>query len=279
MRALVVDDTPTTRLVHTQLLRQAGLECDAAGSGSEALEMLTAADRLGRPFHLLMVDMVMPEMDGFQLMAEIRLTFFAFQPEIWLVTALSEDAVLEKAYRFGVNEVISKPLSKKQLHDALLRHQLSLVDILKEQGMSAVNTPSGDIQKFMQDHHPDVHVLLAEDEPINQDVARFVLEDIFWTLDVANNGQEAIALAQQNAYDLILMDMQMPIMGGVEATRVIRAMETHQRTPIIAMTANVFAEDRAKCLDAGMNDFVTKPTEPERLYKTLHYWLENRRDD
>lgn len=126
---------------------------------------------------------------------------------------------------------------------------------------------------MIQENFPNIHVLLAEDEPINQEVASMLIEDINWTIDVANNGQEALALAQQNHYDLILMDMQMPVMGGLEATRQIRAIEKLRAIPIIAMTANAFIEDRNACLDAGMNDFVTKPVMPELLYETMHRWL------
>jgi two-component system sensor histidine kinase/response regulator len=117
-------------------------------------------------------------------------------------------------------------------------------------------------------------ILLAEDEPINQEVSRGLLEEVGLAVDLAEDGREALALAQQNHYALILMDMQMPNLNGVDATRAIRALPGYAQTPILAMTANAFDEDRQVCLAAGMNDHIGKPVEPERLFETLLKWLE-----
>ena len=117
-------------------------------------------------------------------------------------------------------------------------------------------------------------ILLAEDDPVNQEVACSLLNSVGFKVDVANDGKEAVELARQQSYDLILMDMQMPKLGGVEATRAIRALSGREKTPILAMTANAFREDRQACLDAGMNDYITKPYIPEVLFGTLLQWLE-----
>ena len=119
-------------------------------------------------------------------------------------------------------------------------------------------------------------VLLAEDEPINQEVSRGLLEDAGLVVDLAEDGLQALALAKQNTYALILMDMQMPHLNGVEATMAIRALPAYAQTPILAMTANAFDEDRQVCLDAGMNDHIAKPVDPDKLYETLLAWLEKR---
>jgi CheY-like chemotaxis protein len=121
--------------------------------------------------------------------------------------------------------------------------------------------------------------LVAEDEPISQIVSCGLLEDVGFVVDLAEDGQQALELARQNRYALILMDMQMPVMNGVEATRAIRADSLSRDTPILAMTANAFDEDRDACLAAGMNEHISKPVDPQKLYETLVAWLGMRDDD
>ncbi len=125
--------------------------------------------------------------------------------------------------------------------------------------------------------HAGTRILLAEDEPINQEVSRGLLEDVGLTVELAEDGGVAVAMAQRSHYDLILMDMQMPQMNGVEATRVIRALPGYAQTPILAMTANAFEGDRKVCIEAGMDDHIGKPVAPEILYATLVKWLEKSR--
>ncbi len=128
------------------------------------------------------------------------------------------------------------------------------------------------------DEYAGTRILLAEDEPINQEVSRGLLEDAVLVVDLAEDGLQALALTKQNTYALILMDMQMPNLNGVEATMAIRALPAYAQTPILAMTANAFDEDRQVCLDAGMNDHIAKPVDPDKLYETLLGWLEKRGD-
>ena len=137
----------------------------------------------------------------------------------------------------------------------------------------AVSKPSESSEVVLQRDFSGTRILLAEDEPINQMIAQEMLEELGFDITVANNGKEALDLVMENTYDLILTDMQMPVMDGLEATSRIRALAKGKRVPIVAMTANAFAEDRAKCLAAGMNDFVAKPVDPETLFATLFKWL------
>lgn len=116
-------------------------------------------------------------------------------------------------------------------------------------------------------------ILLAEDEPINQEVARELLETVGLSVDIADDGAEAVAMASQTRYDLILMDLRMPNMNGLEATKAIRALPGYEHLPILALTANAFNDDRQQCLDAGMNEHIGKPVRPTELYETLFKWL------
>ena len=132
-------------------------------------------------------------------------------------------------------------------------------------------------EERMRTEHANAHILLAEDEPINQEVARGVLEDVGLVVDLAEDGNEAVALAKQNRYALILMDMQMPNLNGVDATRAIRSLPGYAEIPILAMTANAFDEDRQVCIDAGMNAHIGKPVDPNKLFETLLKWLSKSR--
>jgi len=134
--------------------------------------------------------------------------------------------------------------------------------------------PGDACESRLQAEFAGVHVLLAEDEPVNQEVSRGLLEDVGLVVDLAEDGQQALALARQNRYALILMDMQMPVMNGVAATQAIRADSRNSKTPVLAMTANAFDEDRQVCLDAGMNDHIAKPVDPAVLYEVMLKWLE-----
>jgi CheY-like chemotaxis protein len=148
-------------------------------------------------------------------------------------------------------------------------------------GATAATTPSAQASDsavaLLLAHHAGRRVLLVEDDLVNREVALCLLEDTGLHIDQAGDGIEALELASRNRYDLILMDMQMPHMDGLEATRQIRRLYPSARLPIIALTANAFAEDKALCLEAGMDDFIGKPIDPDLLYQTLLDWLERAR--
>jgi two-component system sensor histidine kinase/response regulator len=133
--------------------------------------------------------------------------------------------------------------------------------------------PTGEAKARLLRDFPQRSILVVEDEPVNQEIARLYLEDIDQQIDVAADGLQALELAMGKGYDAILMDMQMPRMDGLEATRQIRKLAVHAATPIIAMTANAFAEDKQRCLEAGMSDFLTMPVDPDALYAALLKWV------
>ncbi len=261
--ALVVDDTPGTRLVHTQLLGRIGMPSRSVASGAEALQALAETDARGQPIDLVLLDMLMPDMDGFETLRAIRASELSRQPTVWLVTASSDRHILDSAPEVGFANALVKPVTLASLHEALHRYQVGLRPDLAE-------TPEVDgSPRFIGAYR----LLLAEDDSINREVMRCLLEDTGISLDMAENGLQAVDLAATNDYDLILMDMQMPLLGGVEATQQLRARSA-QRVPIIALTANAFVEDREACLSAGMDDFLSKPVNPELLNATLRRWLQ-----
>ena len=270
-RALVVDDKPVTCLVLSQLLRETGLTSASVPSGNAAVDAVAAADQGGTPFDLVLIDLLMPDVDGVETLARLRRLPLRVHPLALLVTASGDPTVLDDALAAGFVDVLLKPLSLALLYPVLKKHQRAIL------GLSASGAESGDdhdarsAKYELQTRYKGARLLLVEDDPLNQEVALILLGDIGWTIDVADDGEKAVDKVANNDYQLILMDMHMPVMDGVEATRRIRQLPNGREVPIVAMTANAFTEDRQRCLDVGMNDFVTKPVIPETLFaKILH---------
>jgi two-component system, sensor histidine kinase and response regulator len=269
LHVLLVDDLPEARAALGSMLGQLGLRVATAANGDDALAQFHQAAALGDPFAVAVVDVVMPGVDGVETVQQLLASAPDHAaPACLLVSAAVDGRLRSRASDLGVGRVLEKPVSLSALHDALLA-------ALADRGVEAhpPAAPDSRAEQALKSHHAGARILLAEDNPINQEVATELLRIAGLAVDVAADGEKAVAMGRAGRYDLILMDMQMPVLDGLEASRQLRAWPGLSSTPIIAMTANAFGEDRAACLDAGMNDHVAKPVDPTLLYETLLRWL------
>ena len=261
MHALVVDDNAAAREILSEMLRAIGLETHTAASGQEALEATSQA-MLSHPFDIVFLDWKMPDLDGIETAA--RLHHIAPTLPAVLVTAFGHEEVREQLEKAGVNALLVKPVSPSSLVDALV--------MIFAPGQAEQASPllAHTEYKPLQ----NARILLAEDNDINQQIARELLESAGAEVAIANNGREAVEmLADPACYDVVLMDLQMPEMGGIEATRLIRATERLSDLPIIAMTAHAQVEEYQRCVEAGMVDHIAKPLEPMGMLQTIARWI------
>ncbi len=258
---LVVDDNATNRRILEEVLASWRMQPTAVAGGEEALAVLGQASEAGRPFALVLLDAMMPGMDGFMVAEEIRK-----RPELagCVVMMLSSAGLAghgEECRRVGLQAWLTKPVKQSDLLDAIL-HALGSPE--SPLPAPAVCGPEAAAVRPLR-------ILLAEDNPVNQRLARSWLGERQHTVVVANNGREALAALDAERFDLVLMDVQMPEMGGFEATQAIREKEKQsgQRIPIVAMTAHALKGDRERCLEAGMDGYLSKPIEPEELIRVV----------
>jgi len=265
-RVLIIDDNSPARTVISNLLSNMALVADEAASGEEGIEMVRQAAEAGQPYEIAFVDWQMPKLDGLETCKRL-LALTDMPPHLVMVTAYGREEVLKKAEETGIENVLVKPVTSSTLFDTAL----SVLSADSEIRGDFVTAASLDTARTR-----GVRVVLVEDNEINQEVAIGQLEDAEIAVDLAENGEIAVRMVRNKDYDLVLMDMQMPVMDGVEATRVIRADPRFNSLPIIAMTANAMAADRDRCLEAGMNDHIAKPIDPEQLFRVLLRWTEDR---
>ena len=266
LRALLVDDLPEALSVIGDLLRNLGLSVDEFASGPEAGRRVEVEIAAGRPYDVLVIDWRMEPWDGIETLRRLRGLLGEGTPAAVLVTAFDDASLATRAREAGYQAVIVKPVTQSSLQDALA---VALSRTRVENDPLPVRN---DGEFLLRAQHGGQRVLLVEDNPVNLEVAEELLRSAGLVVDAAGDGARAVEMALSRHYDLILMDVQMPIMDGLEASSEIRARSGHT-TPIIAMTANAFAEDRAASLAVGMNDHVAKPVDPAVLYATLLRWL------
>jgi len=265
LQALVVDDLAESREAITDRLVALGLRVQSCASGSQALALIEQLARQGQFFDVLVVDWLMNGMDGVETLRRAAQLLGTGMPPSLLVTAYDDPAMWRGSRQVHAGRVLLKPLTGTVLHEAL-------VGLLQREGAELARSSTGSAETRLQAAHAGMEILLAEDNPINQEVAVELLHAVGLVVDTAVDGRTAVDMAEKKPYALILMDMQMPGMDGLQATRLIRGSDRPD-TPIIAMTANAFGEDRAACLASGMNDHLAKPVDPETLYATLLRWL------
>jgi signal transduction histidine kinase/DNA-binding response OmpR family regulator/HPt (histidine-containing phosphotransfer) domain-containing protein len=267
LKALIVDDNPTNRCIFAHYLGQEGIEYQSAESAPLGLDAVRAAVTAGKPFDVVLLDHAMPAMDGMEFVRELRSDPTTAATKCIVLSSLGDELAATPDLRIA--GWLSKPIRRAQMREILGRVAGRAANV---SGKLPPDNPGANFN--------NARILLVEDNRVNQEVARRLLAALGVRSAVAENGQVAVAAVQNGEFDLVLMDCQMPVMDGYQATRAVRDWErsrdegsTGQRLPIVAMTANALPGDREKCLAAGMDDYVTKPIKRDALAAALGRWL------
>ncbi len=260
---LIVDDNATNRRILKEILTNWQMRPVDVASGTEALRLLKRKGRRGRDFALALIDANMPGMDGFDLIDRVRKDPALKGLKIMILTSSDRIGDVDRCRGLGVQAYLTKPVKQSELLDAILLAQGSR--------LAAGDAPEIITRPVPVAAGPPLRILLAEDNPINQKVAVHILEKRGHIVRTAGNGNEVLDALDKEEFDAVLMDVQMPVLDGFEATARIRARErrTRRHMPVIALTAHALKEDRKRCLEAGMDDYVSKPLNPEELFRTL----------
>ncbi|MDD2915190.1 MAG: response regulator [Gallionella sp.] len=270
-RVLVVDDNENARLTLGSLLGSMKFDVDQVASGREAIEAVDRAEAHDTPYEIVFLDWKMPGMDGIETATRLSDLAHSHKPHMMMLKAYGNEEFIKDAKESGIEEVLVKPVNPSVLFDGVMRVLGGPVNGEHE----ALNVQSDIIAQLALIR--GARILLVEDNDLNQEVATELLRDVGFAVDLAENGQVALDKIRTADYDLVLMDMQMPVMDGVTATRELRKEERFKNLPVVAMTANAMQGDRDRCMAAGMNDHVAKPIEPEDLWKALLKWIKPRR--
>ena len=275
LRILVVDDNAAAREIFLAMLASLDFDADAVAGGAEALVLLEQAQRGGSPYGLVLLDWRMPRMDGIETLRRIRAhPALLDTPLCMMVTAYDREALQRRVddEQLRLDGLLVKPVSPSSLCDGLMSafgldtgRRLSRIGCRPAQGEAE--------QRRAAEALAGARLLLVEDNPTNRELALEILGQAGVCVDVAGDGEEALQKVASGRYDGVLMDCQMPVMDGYEATRRLRADPAHAGLPVIAMTANVMAGDRERCLASGMNDHISKPIDLVQLFTTLARWV------
>jgi signal transduction histidine kinase/CheY-like chemotaxis protein len=260
---LIVDDNQTNRRILEELLKSWDMTTAAADSGRTALDEMRRAIANGKPYRLVLLDCMMPEMDGFTLAERIRRDMELGNPAIIMISSAAHAGDAERCRKMGIARYMIKPVVQSELLEAVseVLHPVEGLDVQRDHPAEDKVAAEG----------CTLRILLAEDGLVNQRVAVGLLKKKGHHVVVAANGQEAVETLSKEQFDLVLMDLQMPVMDGYEATSVIRERERQSGShmPVIAMTAAAMKGDREKCLAVGMDDYISKPIQPDHLFEML----------
>ena len=269
IHVLLVDDNKASRMVFTKTLSSFSFKVTEVGSGNEAIKVLESPD--SPSFSVILMDWKMPELDGIEAAKLIKMSKNINDiPAILMVTAYSDNNIADEAKSAGIDSVLSKPINPSALLD-------SIMSVLGKKSFQPL--PKSKTKQFKEKYQLNGNILLVEDNTINQEVAEELLRLSGFHVDIASNGKKALDLFIENMdrYDAILMDIQMPEMDGYESSQRIRKHESEnnkkEKIPIIAMTAHAMNDEKKRCIDAGMNDYTSKPIDPDILIQTLCRWI------
>ena len=276
LHILIVDDNKTNRFILNQILTNWGFRPEECSNGKAAIDKLKEAVQKKDPFPIVLLDMQMPEMDGEETAKRILSDPEINDTDIIILTSLGQRGDASYLKQLGCKAYLVKPVKQSHLFNTIV----NVLQMKKEKAYPDKSEESSEpeiitahtIEEQMRN---GVRILLAEDNLINQKVALKILQKRNYSVDVVNNGKEAVKAALRQHYDIILMDVQMPVMDGYEATQKLRAkLSPKEHIPIIAMTAHAMKGDREKCLLAGMDDYISKPIKPDDLYAMLEKWID-----
>jgi CheY-like chemotaxis protein len=268
-RVLVVDDNENARLVLGDMLNNMSFKVDQAESGEVAIAAADIAEAQGQPYEIVFLDWLMPGMDGIETSGQLRKRAHNIIPHMIMVTAYGSEEIIKEAENAGIADVLIKPVTASVLFEGVVR---VLGGVVENNRSADQTTDTFDLLAIIK----GARILLVEDNDLNQEVGLELLRDAGFNVDLAENGQIALDKIRTVDYDIVLMDMQMPVMDGIVATQEIRKDTRFKDLPVVAMTANSMQSDRDRCMAVGMNDHIAKPIEPEDLWKTLLKWVKPR---
>jgi two-component system sensor histidine kinase/response regulator len=268
-RVLVVDDNPQARIILFDILDSMSFRTDVVASGEEAVAAVEGATTENDPYDVVYLDWRMPGMDGIETGRRIaEISPGTSCPHFILVTAYGREEIANEAKTEGIEAILLKPVSASVLFDTTIQVLGGAVSIK----VDSLGGTHPDLPTAL----PNTRVLLVEDNDMNRQIATELLEEVKIMPDWAENGEVALRMVQETSYHLVIMDVQMPVMDGLTATRAIRRVPSLETLPIVAMTAGVMASDKDECIDAGMNDHVSKPIEPDAFFSALLKWIPHR---